>query len=193
VLLAGCADSHADLRQCCAYGLGILAARGGDAFKPYLPEALARLTAMVAAPDARDDDNELATDNAIGALGKILAHQAGGGPEGAALAGTWLAALPVLGDAVEAQAVHEQLVAMCEAQDPRLLGDAGRLPKLAGVLVAALSRGTELVTPEVGRRAVALLAALQGTAGAAMSAAFAALSPKQQGAFTAWMAGGVPS
>ncbi len=37
-----------------------------------MPEAVQRLRAVLSAPDAKSEDNEMATDNAASALGKIL-------------------------------------------------------------------------------------------------------------------------
>lgn len=96
------------------------------------------------------------------------------------------------GDTVEAQACHLQLVQMVEAQDPRVLGDAGSVAKVVAVFVEALGRGTELVAEDTGRRMVALLQHLQLQAPAVAQEAFGRLSPKQQGHFQTWMSGAVP-
>ncbi len=58
----------------------------------------------------------------MAALGKVLEHQAGvlDAQQGVALAETYVRALPVVEDAVEAMQVHAQLVRFIEASDPRL-------------------------------------------------------------------------
>ena len=38
----------------------------------YLPQVLQRVKAIISAPNARDEDNAVATDNAVSLLGKIL-------------------------------------------------------------------------------------------------------------------------
>lgn len=43
-----------------------------EAFRPILPEALQLITAIISAPNAKDEDNEMATDNAVSALGRII-------------------------------------------------------------------------------------------------------------------------
>jgi hypothetical protein len=50
VLLDACAASHADLRQCAAYGVGVVAAQAPDVLRPQAQAALARLLAIVQAP-----------------------------------------------------------------------------------------------------------------------------------------------
>lgn len=96
VLLEACVSPHADLRQCAVYGVGIVAAKCGEGFRPYLSVAMERISAIMGAEDARGEDNEQAYDNAVAVLGKILAHQVpAGGTEGAELAATWLRALPL--------------------------------------------------------------------------------------------------
>ena len=61
----------ADLRQCAVYGLGVAAALHQAAFRPHSSAVLAALTAVISKPDARSEDNAMATENAISALGKV--------------------------------------------------------------------------------------------------------------------------
>jgi hypothetical protein len=68
-----------------------------------------------------DDDNELATDNALSTLGKILEHYPDL-PDTAAIATMWVNALPLTADALEAQQQHALLVKLLEARDGRVLG-----------------------------------------------------------------------
>jgi hypothetical protein len=70
---------------------------------------------------AREDDAEMATENAVAALGKLLEAHAGALAAGAAAQawGIWLGALPLTEDRVEAKVVHAQLVRLLEASDPR--------------------------------------------------------------------------
>lgn len=57
------------------------------------------------------------------------------------------------------QAMHEQLVNLCEAQDPRVVPHAA---KVAAVLAEVLGHGKQLVAGPVGLRAAQLLHRLQG-------------------------------
>jgi hypothetical protein len=48
------------------YGLGVCAASCGEAFAEIVPAALEKLAAVIRHPQARDEDNEAASDNAVG-------------------------------------------------------------------------------------------------------------------------------
>ena len=63
----------------------------------------------------------MATENAVASLGKVLEFQANvvDAVQGRALADTWLHALPLVEDTVEALSTHKQLVRFIEASDPR--------------------------------------------------------------------------
>ena len=65
-----CQDGN--LRQCAVYGLGVAAQHQPAAFRQVAPSALAALMAVIQKPGAREEDNAMATENAIGALGKVL-------------------------------------------------------------------------------------------------------------------------
>eukprot|EP00887_Chlorella_sp_A99_P003368 scaffold26.g3368.t1 len=77
LLLAGCSDRDPTIRQCCVYGLGTAARHRRELFAPHAPAAVAAILGVLQAPDARwagrregSDDNELAFENAVSALGK---------------------------------------------------------------------------------------------------------------------------
>ncbi|MEW5314066.1 MAG: hypothetical protein WDW38_005590 [Sanguina aurantia] len=161
-ILLECSSSEAvDLRQCAVYGLGILALKSPAQFKPAVPDALARVLAIVRHADARNDDNEMCHDNAVSTLGKLWEHHSELMDVGA-VAAVWVAALPLLSDAIEAQAMHEMLARMLEASDPRVLGpNNAHLPHLAAAIVTVLGHGLVLVAGEVGGRLAVLLHRLQ--------------------------------
>lgn len=81
--------------------------------------------------------------------------------------------------------------ATCQARDVRLLGASNaRLPRLAGVCVEVLGRGTDLVEEGVGRRMAGLLHSLGPSLPPGLvEAAYGGLSEAQQAAFSAYMSG----
>jgi len=194
MLMEACTSEHADLRQCSVYGLGILAAKAPEFFRPYVGDALQRILAVISAPGAKDDDNEMATDNAVSALGRILEFH-GDAVDGAMVAGAWLGALPLTGDAVEAVVQHAFLVRLLEARDARLLGpNNANLPKIVSIAVQVLGHGTRYIAGDVGLRLAAQLHQLQGMVPADVAAgALAALSEKQRGNCQTFMSGQVPA
>lgn len=69
----------------------------------------------------RGEDNEMATENAVAALGKVLEFH-GSVIEGSAAAQSWdvwISSLPLVEDKVEARHVHAQLVRHIQASDAR--------------------------------------------------------------------------
>lgn len=194
LLLEACGAQDADLRQCSVYGLGVLASKSPELFKPIAADTLARVLAIVQHPQARDEENEMATENAVSTLGKILEFHADV-TDSVAVSSTWLAALPLTADHVEAQSQHELLVRLLEARDVRVLGQGNQnLVKVVQVLVRVLGGGTRLISGDVGKRAAGLLHQLQGSGvpPEAVQAAIAALTAKQQLVFQIYMQGGVP-
>ncbi|PNH09582.1 Importin-5 [Tetrabaena socialis] len=194
LLLDATRSDHADLRQCAVYGLGVMAAKAPvEAFRPTAASVAEVLAAIVNHPESKSDDNDMATDNAVSALGRILAHHAEAlGPDGgAAYAALWLGSFPLKADAVEATAMHEQLVQMCEAQDPRVVPHAA---KVASVFAEVLGGGKTYVAGPVGLRMAQLLHRLQPAVPAeALSSVLSAFSPKQQASYQAYMSGSVPA
>ncbi|GLC61179.1 hypothetical protein PLESTB_001728100 [Pleodorina starrii] len=193
ILLEATRAEHADLRQCAVYGLGVMAAKApAEAFRPHAASVAEIMAGIIRHPDAKNEDNDMATDNAVAALGRVLAHHAEAlGPDGGAAAATlWLQSLPLKVDAVEATAMHEQLVNMCEAQDPRILPHAA---KVASVLAEVLGGGKTFVAGPVGLRMAQLLHRLQGAVPAeAISSVLATFKPKQQASYQAYMSGSIP-
>ena len=69
-LKASCTVQDGNLRQCAVYGLGVAAQHQRAAFRQVAQPAVAALMAVIRKPGAREEDNAMATENAIGALGK---------------------------------------------------------------------------------------------------------------------------
>ena len=68
----------------------------------------------------RSEANAAATENAVAALGRVLAYSASALPDqGPQLADLWLHALPLTDDKQEAVGQHELLVDFLEKSDPR--------------------------------------------------------------------------
>lgn len=53
VLVQGCRDPDANLRQCSVYGLGVLAQHRPQAFQSIAQTAVALLVEIISQPDAR--------------------------------------------------------------------------------------------------------------------------------------------
>jgi hypothetical protein len=123
---AGLVGADEDVRQVCCYGVGALAQAQPDAIRPMAPQAITALQSVIAREDARSDENEFATDNAISALAKVMVCTATpAAPGDPALWKFWLAALPVRSDEVEARYCHSMLVEQTEKSNPLVIGAGG--------------------------------------------------------------------
>jgi hypothetical protein len=180
LFLEGSRDKDASIRQCCVYGLGQAAQHRGENFVQYGPSAVAAIVAVINAPDARNEDNLSATENAVSALGKVLEYQPGSvDPSAGSL---FVNNLPLEDDEIEAKEAHGQLLRMLQASDTRILGENNaHLPKLVEIIVKVLSKGETLVKKEDAGGLLTLLKQMHGALPADVFNGFvAALKPKEQ-------------
>lgn len=192
LLLAGASDPSPVIRQCCVYGLGAAAEHRPDAFRQSSQAALQTLMAIIQADDARSDDNVLATENAVSAVGKILEFLPDCAPPGTGLA--YIQSLPIEEDETEAKVVHAQLLRFVRNSDKRILGDNNEnLPKVVEVFVRALSSGDKLVELDVAKDMSVLLQQMQGMLPKELFDSFVSnLKPKQQEILKAALEGKAP-
>lgn len=135
-----------ELRQAAAYGLGSCAARTGQHFTPYADETIKRLLAACQMPMARKARHASATDNSVGALGKVIRYQ-----NRAELVPVWLGLLPITEDAEEGPHVYGMLMDLLEAGNEALLGPGMQnLPRIINVLLHV--HNTEFVDAAVNAR-----------------------------------------
>lgn len=97
-LVDGCRDPSPAIRQAAAYGIGVAAHRGGAPWSQFLSSAMPFLFQVTQVPDARNDDNVYATENASAAIAKILHFNAGSVGDVQQIIPQWLATLPVTND-----------------------------------------------------------------------------------------------
>lgn len=178
-LLTGAADADAGIRQCCVYGLGRAAEHRKFDFEPHVQGAIQVVLAMLNDPAARSDDNAMATENAVGALGKILEfHPNLADPS---LGTVFVQNLPLLEDEEEARIVHPQLVRLVSANDSRILGQGNsNLPKIMEVLIRVVGSGEKLVQSNDVPEMATLINQLRGAFPDHFESCVGALKPKQQ-------------
>merc|ERR1712072_1055371 len=108
-----------------------------------MKEFAVALHKIITQKKSRSEDNILATENAISAVGKILRYQAAA-LDSAVLLPTWLSYLPVSADDEEGPIIYDALCFFIEKQHPHLWGaKLERLPHIVSVLVDAY--GSDLV------------------------------------------------
>ncbi|KAL7751650.1 importin subunit beta-3 [Sorochytrium milnesiophthora] len=126
-----------ELRQSAAYGVGICARFGGPDFADACAAAIPNLFRAVQGPDARSEDNVMATENAIAAIGKICRYNATKLDVNQVLP-AWVALLPVVHDDEEAPEVYSFLMELIRSHHPACANPSQWLPILADALLAGL-------------------------------------------------------
>jgi hypothetical protein len=97
-LIDGCQSPSAAVRQAAAYGVGVAAHRGGEAWSQFLGGSLPFLFQVTQVPDARNEDNVYATENACASIAKILHYNASTVGDVQAVITQWIDTLPVAND-----------------------------------------------------------------------------------------------
>lgn len=97
-LIDGCRDASPAIRQAAAYGIGVAAQKGGQAWSQFLGGSVPAVFQATQVPDARNEDNVYATENACAALAKILHFNASQVQNTDAVIAEWVNTLPVIND-----------------------------------------------------------------------------------------------
>lgn len=97
-LIEGCRDASPAIRQAAAYGIGVAAHRGGAPWAQFLGGSIPFLFQVTQVPEARNEDNIYATENACAAIAKILHYNAGTVGDVQPITTQWVDTLPVTND-----------------------------------------------------------------------------------------------
>jgi len=162
VMLSSIGDSDPNVRQAAVYGAGCLAKSGGVHVASLMPELVKHLITMIQNPEARNEENVFATENAIAALGKILLYQNLTSPSSNEIIPLWFSMLPVKEDQVESKVTYSILCDFLERNNPHLIGPGGaNIPRLVTIMVDVL--GTELINEAISTRIINLLKQLRNS------------------------------
>ncbi|CAI4225451.1 unnamed protein product [Auanema sp. JU1783] len=142
LLLKGLTDEYAEVRQAAAYGLGVMALKGGPEFHDSVVTALEPLAVMINKPDARaTENNAVATENAIAAVAKILRH-VNVKINVDQVIPTFLGWLPTYEDEEESIHIYSYLCDLIESNNPACLGtDNSNLPHILDIILTAFIMG----------------------------------------------------
>jgi len=113
-LLQGCRDSSPAIRQAAAYGIGIAAHHGGAAWSAFLGGAMQVLFEALQFPDARNEDNVYATENACAAIAKVLHFNSSAVPQVDQVIAEWFKHLPITNDEEAAPYAYAYLAELIE-------------------------------------------------------------------------------
>ncbi len=129
------ATDDRDIVQSACYGIGLIAQHAPEQFKEILPAAVEVLAKVIKESDSRSEEKAVATECAIGAVGKIALFHFGTGIAGEPVLREYLALLPLKAESEEAQNVHGLLLKQIAAKNPVLFA-----PTIAGAVRDALLR-----------------------------------------------------
>ncbi len=97
-LVAGCSDIAPANRQAAAYGIGVVAHKGGPQWSQFLGAAIQLLFQVTRVPNARGDDDVYATENACAAIAKILHYNPASVQNPQQVITQWIETLPIVND-----------------------------------------------------------------------------------------------
>ncbi|OAG02553.1 importin subunit beta-3 [Paraphaeosphaeria sporulosa] len=174
-LVAGMQDDVPANRQAAAYGVGVAAHRGGEAWSEFAAASLPTLFQITQRPNARADDDVFATENACASIAKVLHYNPGKVPNWQDVAAAWVDTLPVTNDEEAAPHAYAFLAQLIEQQNPAVTSNPGK-PFIA--VVQALE--AETLQGKVGAAVVAAVKALVQATGFSLAQVAGSLSPEQQ-------------
>jgi hypothetical protein len=115
-LVDGMRDDVPANRQAAVYGVGVAAHKGGEPWSEFAVASLPMLFQVVQRPNAREDDDVFATENACAAIAKILSSSASASkvPNWQEVANAWIDTLPVTNDEEAAPFAYSFLAQLIE-------------------------------------------------------------------------------
>ncbi|KAJ3084297.1 hypothetical protein HK102_000705 [Quaeritorhiza haematococci] len=179
--VAGLHDENVDVRQPAAYGIGVCAQFGGEHYAQVCTGTLNSLFAMINAPNSRDEENVMATENAISAIGKIC-HFFGAHFDVDSVLPAWVAALPIVNDDQEAPHTYSYLLELLQRNHSAVIGEnRSNLPKLITIFTDALTSDILAEHEQLAAQLVQSLRAIMATCGDDVKqAVWVAMSPEKR-------------
>lgn len=112
-MMSAITDPAPDVRQPACYGIGVFAEFGGEQYTAACTSCLEKLFAVINHVDSRKEENAVATENAVSAIGKIC-HFMGERFDVAPILSAWLTVLPIVIDDQEAPHTYGYLLELLE-------------------------------------------------------------------------------
>ena len=158
-LLTYAVHNNHEVRQAAVYGIGACAQFAGEPFEQVVQKAVEVLGSVILRADAKKREAKAATANAVSALFKFIQYRSNNPYISAHMpqvTQTWLGALPVGGDMIEAKIVHNHLVAQVQQNNAVILGqNHSNIPKILQVFADIVN--TQAVSAETQTVIVQLL------------------------------------
>ncbi|KAL5337036.1 armadillo-type protein [Aspergillus crustosus] len=138
-LAAGLQDTNAANRQAAAYGVGVAAQKGGEAWSEFVAACLPSLFQVTQFNQSRTEEHVYATENASASIAKILHYNSSKVSNPAELAANWISTLPITFDEEAAPYAYSFLAQLIDQQNPAVIQNAD---KVFGYIVQALEAET---------------------------------------------------
>ncbi|KAK3346295.1 armadillo-type protein [Lasiosphaeria hispida] len=126
-LLEGCLDQLPAIRQAAAYGIGIAAHHGGPVWAAFMGGAIPALFEAMRFPDARNEENVYATENACAAVAKALHYNASAIPQVDQVVARWIEFLPITNDEEAAPYAYLYLAELIDKRHPVVTSQAEKV------------------------------------------------------------------
>jgi hypothetical protein len=154
-----CENESPDVRQAAVFGVGVFGQFCGQAFGPIANAMCNVLLQLASQPDARDQLNVYATENAISSLGKICLYQSQAINLQKFVA-AFVTLLPVCEDQMESKVTYENLCLLIDQHSAAVLG--ANFERLSNVLfIFGTILGTELIEPQTTQKIIVILKNLE--------------------------------
>lgn len=120
-LVNGMRDPIAANRQAAAYGAGVAAQKGGDAWSDFANASLPLLFQATKLPQAREEDHVYATENACASIAKILHFNSSKVANVQEVVNHWVDTLPVTNDDEAAPFAYSFLAELIDRRNPAVV------------------------------------------------------------------------
>jgi len=125
-LIDGMRDDVAPNRQAAVYGVGVAARYGGPDWAEFVAASLPVLFEGTARPNARDEDNVFATENACATIAKVLHFSSTKVSNYQDVVTAWIDTLPVENDDEAAPYAYSFLAQLIDQRNPAVLAQAAK-------------------------------------------------------------------
>ncbi|KAL1952456.1 hypothetical protein VTO42DRAFT_5376 [Malbranchea cinnamomea] len=174
-LIAGMQDENPSNRQAAAYGVGVVAQKGGPAWSEFVAASIPYLFQITRHPRGRTDEHVFATENGSASIAKILHFNPSKVQNPQEVVENWVDTLPVVNDEEAAPYAYSFLAELIDRRNPAVIPKAD---KLFGYVVQALE--AETLQGNIAARVVRSARELVTATGVNVDPIFAAVRPENQ-------------
>ncbi|XYA03043.1 Importin subunit beta-3 [Meyerozyma guilliermondii] len=173
-------SAHASVRHAAFYAVGV-ASQNGNVYSDFCIACLEPIFKMASIPDARADENAVATENAVAAIAKICHRLGASVPNLDVLLQQWVCLLPVVQDDEAAAYVYTFLSELVRNRHPSVVH---QVPKVFDSVVQALAQGS--IAGETAERVSVATRELLGSMSQADANALLSKYPSDMGIIKKW-------